>query len=239
MVYTAEHAVYRNLINNYGPPDSARYRNPFREYIGAQIRGDMFGYTAPGQPHVAARRAYQDARMSHVKNGIYGELLVAAMVAAAFDAPDVETIVAAGLSVIPQRSRMAEAVQVVADAVQRQGLDWYEGIAFINDRYAAYHWVHVLPNVANVIHALLQGQGDFEKTITIAAMSGKDTDCNAATVGSIMGVYNGAARLPDKWVAPLNDRIQAGVLYQSDSSISELAQRTLRLAVDFMNTSRS
>jgi ADP-ribosylglycohydrolase len=236
-VYTAEHAVYRNLVNKYGPPDSALYRNPFREYIGAQIRADMFGYTAPGQPRLAAERAYQDARLSHVKNGIYGEMLVAAMVAAAFDAPDVESIIAAGLSVIPPRSRMAEAVRLVVDAVQRQGLDWYEGIAFVNQRYAEYHWVHVLPNVAIVIHALLQGQGDFEKSITIAAMSGKDTDCNAATVGSITGVFNGAALLPGKWIAPLNNRIQSAVTHHSDSAISELAQRTLRLAVNFLTAS--
>ena len=237
-VYTAEHAVYRNLVNNYGPPHSALYHNPFREYIGAQIRGDMFGYTAPGQPHIAAQRAYEDARLSHVKNGIYGEMLVAAMVAAAFDAPDVESIVAAGLSVIPPNSRMAEAVRVVVDAVQRQGLDWYEGMAFVNQRYADYHWVHVLPNVAVVIHALLQGQGDFEKSITVAAMSGKDTDCSAATVGSIMGVFNGAAALPDKWIAPLNDRIQSAVTHHSDTAISELAQRTLTLAIDFLTASK-
>lgn len=236
-VYTAEHAVYRNLVNNYGPPDSALYRNPFREYIGAQIRGDLFGYTAPGQPQTAARRAYQDARLSHVRNGLYGEMLVAALVAAAFDAPDVETIVETGLAVIPARSRMAEAVRVVSDAVQRQKLDWYEGIAFVNERYAAYHWVHVLPNIAIVIHALLQGAGDFEKSICIAAMSGKDTDCNAATVGSIMGVFNGAAALPSKWVVPLNDRIQSAVTHESDNAISDLARRTLRLAVDFLAAS--
>lgn len=236
-VYTAEHAVYRNLINNYGPPACALYRNPFREYIGAQIRGDMFGYTAPGQPRIAAERAYEDARLSHVKNGIYGEMLVAAMIAAAFDAADIETIITAGLSVIPPRSRMAEAVRTVVDAVQQQQLDWYEGIAFVNQRYAEYHWVHVLPNVAIVIHALLQGQGDFEKSITIAAMAGKDSDCNAATVGSIIGVFNGAARLPGKWITPLNDRIQSAVTHESDNSISELAQRTLKLAVNFMTAS--
>lgn len=236
-VYTAEHAVYRNLVNNYGPPDSALYRNPFREYIGAQIRADMFGYTAPGQPRIAAQRAYEDARLSHVKNGIYGEMLVAAMIAEAFDAPDVESIIEAGLAVIPPRSRMAEAVRTVINAVQVQGLDWYEGIAFVNERYAEYHWVHVLPNVAAVIHALLQGQGDFEKTITIAAMTGKDSDCNAATVGSIMGVYNGASQLPGKWIAPLNDRIQSAVTHHSDGTISELAGRTLKLAVEFLTAS--
>ncbi len=234
LVYTAEHTAYRNLVNHYGPPDSALFRNPFREYIGAQIRADMFGYTAPGQPQTAALRAYQDGRMSHTKNGIYGEMMVAAMIAAAFDAPDVETIIQTGLSVIPPQSRMAEAVRAVMQAVQVQHLDWYDGIVMVNQYCADYHWVHVLPNIMIVVHALLQSQGDFEKAITIAVMSGKDTDCNGATVGSILGVFNGATALPGKWIAPLNDRLESAVAHEGDNAISELARRTLKLTVDFM-----
>lgn len=233
--YTSEHIAYRNLVNNYGPPDSATYRNPFREYIGAQIRGDLFGYTAPGIPELAAQRAWRDARISHIKNGMYGEMMVAAMIAAAFCTTDIEAIIEAGLSVIPARSRMAEAVRETVE-FSRSHPRWQDGAAFIFERSADYDWIHVLPNMRVVIHALIQGAGDFEKSVTTAVMCGMDTDCNGATVGSILGVLNGASKIPARWVDPLNDRLMSIVAHHSENRISELARRAQKIAIQTLSS---
>ena len=83
------------------PPHSATHRNPYREWIGAQIRGDFFGYAMPGRPGRAAELAWRDACISHVRNGIYGEMWVAAMVAAAAVTDDPRAVVAEGLAQVP------------------------------------------------------------------------------------------------------------------------------------------
>ena len=57
-VHTAEHIVYKNLVNGRSATEAAHYQNPYREWIGAQIRTDVYGYVCPGQPRRAAELAY-------------------------------------------------------------------------------------------------------------------------------------------------------------------------------------
>ena len=82
-VYTAERAAYRNLVHGVAAAGHARVRNPYREWIGAQIRADISGYVCPGDPPGAAARLRRRVAVA-LANGIYGEKWAAALIAAAF-----------------------------------------------------------------------------------------------------------------------------------------------------------
>jgi ADP-ribosylglycohydrolase len=205
-LFTAERAAYRNLVNRLPLTAVATTRNPFREWIGAQIRADVYGYVCPGQPRRAAALAYQDASLSHTGNGIYGAMWVAAMIAAAFALDKPEAIVGAGLAEIPPRSRLAEALRDVLAWSKLDGA-WETTFERIAVRYGRFYrvdeddnWVHTIPNACLVALGLLHGRGDFSTSVGTAVMGGWDTDCNGATVGSVLGVMLGASRLPRHWL---------------------------------------
>ncbi len=231
-VCTAERIAYKNLVNRIEPPRSAAYRNVYREWIGAQIRADMFGYANPGNPEKAAEMAWRDASISHVKNGIYGEMWVAAMLAAAAVTDDIERIIQAGLAEIPSRSRLAEDVAAVL-GWKREGIGWEEAMERIHAKYDennVHHWCHANSNAMIVAMALLYGESDFQRSIGMAVTAAFDTDCNGATVGSILGTILGARALPGKWMAPLNDKIKSGVDGFGLVTLSELAERSCAIA---------
>ncbi|MEU8227365.1 ADP-ribosylglycohydrolase family protein [Kribbella sp. NPDC048915] len=229
-VFTAERAAYLNLVNGFTVPEVARRRNPYREWIGAQIRGDVFGYVHAGNPWAAAQLSYQDASLSHTGNGIYGEMWAAALVAAAFTASSPREMVERATGVVPPESRLAEALRAVL-TLEADGVAWKDALKVIQERYGHYSWVHTINNAAIVAAALLWSDGDYLTGVGRVVMSGWDTDSNGATVGSILGVLTGTKGLPEHLIAPLEDRTRSALFGFDNSRISDLADRTVQLAV--------
>ena len=225
---TAERVAYLNMANLVLPPHSATRSNPYREWIGAQIRADLFGYVNPGAPETAAEMAFRDASISHVKNGIYGEMYAAAMIAAAFATDDPGLIVEAGLVQIPAKSRLHEQVRALL-AGWRAGVSldaWLEAFFARYDEANPHHWCHTIPNALLVTAGLLYCNMEFVPAIALGVTSGFDTDCNAATIGSIIGAAKGAKALPEAWIAPLRDKVRTCVAGSGEMSITPLAKRT-------------
>ncbi len=229
--YTAERVAYRNLTGLVPPPNSAAFRNPYREWIGAQIRADFWGYVALGKPELAAELAWRDASISHVKNGIYGEMWAAAMLAGAPFVKDAREVITVGLSEIPAESRLAEAIHEVL-AWRAEGIDFEEAIRRVHakwDETWGHHWCHTISNAQIVALGLLWGEDDFEKSICRAVQACFDTDCNGATVGSIYGMLHGAKALPEKWIGPLHDGLETGIAGYHFVKISDMAKKTAEL----------
>jgi hypothetical protein len=228
---TAERVAYRNLAVQIQPPASASYRNPYREWIGARIRADAFGYVCAGDAERAAEFAWRDASISHVKNGIYGEMLVAAMVAWAAFCDDVRELLEAGLGEIPGTSRLHADVREVM-RWHAAGLGYDEAVARIHERWderLPHHWCHTNSNTMICAAALLWGEGDFGKSICRAVQPGFDTDCNGATVGSILGMMLGAAGIPSSWTGRLNNTLKTNVVGHETVDIEEMARETFAL----------
>jgi len=230
-VYTAERAAYTNLIHAVPVAQVATTRNPYREWIGALIRGDAFGWANPGRPRDAMELAYRDATLSHTANGIYGELWAAALLSCAFSATTIREAFDASLDHVPPRSRLSEALHDVRDW-HDEGLSWDTAIDRIRAKYGHYDWVHTVNNAAIIAAGLLWGEDDFAATVGLTVMGGWDTDSNGATAGAVAGVVLGAAALPGHLIEPLHDSTRSALFGFDNSRISDLAERTIRLAED-------
>lgn len=230
-VSTSERVAYRNIGNLIDAPKCGWWKNPYREWIGAQIRGDIFGYVSPGNPEEAARMAWTDGRISHVKNGIYGEMFIAAMLAAAYCVTEPLDLINDGLGQIPSTSRLYKKGKEVLKMYQ-DGKKVDETIEWLHQNYSEddeHQWCHTITNALVVAISLLYSEGDFEKALHIAIECGFDTDCNGATVGSIMGMLLGEEKIPENWKAGLTGVLRTGVAGFHQITINELVERTYKL----------
>jgi len=230
-VCTAERVAYRNALNRITPPRTATVRNPYREWIGAQIRADFYGYVALGDPARAAELAWRDASISHTRNGIYGAMWVAAMLAVAAGETDVRAVIEAGLLQIPGASRLTEGVRDVL-GWHAEGVPYAAAVDAIHRRWdetVPHAWCHTVANAQVVAVGLLYGEGDFGRAVSRAVGACFDTDCNGATVGSVMGMILGREALPHRWTDVLHDTLHTSLPEHPVRAISELAEETYRL----------
>lgn len=226
-----------NLINPKGKmlagrPATAeftrRHNNPYREWIGAQIRADGWAYCCAGNPELAAEFAWRDAHWTHTANGIYGEMFMAAVIAAAFVENDPKKLVAIGLSEIPRNCKLAQAINEALKWIPACP-DFEDFMERLEQRYADMSPVHTVNNALIVIMSLFYGKMNPDRTACVAVMGALDTDCNGATAGSIAGAAVGRKNFGGKLAAPLNDIIKPMVFGFQEATMTELAERTLNV----------
>jgi len=233
-LYSCTRQAYYHLVNrDFERPIEeqidgfATTLNPMREGINGTIRADFHAYVTPGDPRAAAANAWKEATINCVKNGIYGMCFTAAAISAALsDGPGLETILAGGLSVVPRRSRLYEAIAQVR-TWHAEGAGWESVNDRIYEKWGHHNCAGVMINLPIVVLALLEGKMDFTRTISVATMAGMDTDCNAATAGSIVGAALGYEQLDGRWFEPFQDTVESSVAMFGNGTISELIERTV------------
>ncbi len=212
---STEHTAYLRLKEGISAPRSgsmALNGQVVAEQIGAQIFIDGWAMVAPGDPELAAVLARRAASVAHDGVAIHGAQVLAAMQAQAFIESDIHKLIDTGLTVIPADSLIRIMIDRIREWHARNGDDWRATRAqiaahFGYDKYGGN--CHMVPNHALIIHSLLHGDDDFQKTLMIVNTSGWDTDCNSGNVGCLLGIKNGLAGLesgPD-FRGPIADRL--------------------------------
>lgn len=231
--YTAERAAYKTLLARgaewfpEGRPlgfDIAECSdNPYNDWIGAQIRADVYGWVCPGDPERAAHLVTRDAQLSHRGEGVYGAVFVAVLGALlAADMP-LQSAVDEALDYLPAECACADAVFRALSVIGEE-----RGCDYLREHYADMGPVHTVNNLALVVWALVRHQNDFGAAIGDVVAAGLDTDCNGATVGALWALQG--KPLPGNWVAPWQDRVGISLAGLSEFSVQELTTRTVRVA---------
>ncbi|WP_433616387.1 ADP-ribosylglycohydrolase family protein [Dactylosporangium sp. CA-139114] len=209
---STEHTAYLRMRAGIRPPESgsiARNGQVVAEQVGAQIFVEGFALTCPGDPAGAADLAERAARVSHDGEAIHAARVVAALVAGAFTATDMDALLDTAIALAPPDCLIARVHRDVRGWA-RDG-DWKATRARIDEEYGYHRYggnCHVVPNHAIVVAALAHSGGDFDRAMTVVCTSGWDTDSNAGNVGAICGVFGGLAGLSRQdWRGPVADRM--------------------------------
>lgn len=244
-----------NMRQGLQPPITGMIRNPHKHSCGAFIRAEIWACIAPGLPGVAARYAYEDAILDHGDGeGTFGEVFIAALESAAFVISDLRALIDIGLSYIPRECGVAKAIKTAVDCFD-SGKGWKETrdeilrhhrgklrVVSEEDRKKGFHegtlGYDVPSNIAILILGLLEGADDFGKVMCTTVNCGEDTDCTAATAGSIWGMMRGASAIPQKWIDPIGRELKTVSINLGDlgcgrrlpQDVDEFTERTDRIA---------
>ena len=221
-----------NLKKGLVPPISGCFNNWFKDSMRSPIRSEIWALISPGSPQTAVAYAYQDAIIDHTDEGVYGEVFLAAIESAAFVMSDAHKLLELGLSVISPECRVSKAVR---DVIQwhHDRVSGEETRRRLLEKHGVDNFSDTPQNIGIITLGLLYGDGDFEKGLLAAVNCGLDADCNAGTVGSILGITGGRDGIPVKWQAPIKGKITPGhgiVGFEPPTDIEALAQQSLGLA---------
>ncbi|WP_066504779.1 ADP-ribosylglycohydrolase family protein [Abyssisolibacter fermentans] len=223
--WSAEDIAMKNLMLGVYPPESGYINNPYREWIGAQMRGCVCGMVCPGNPYKAAKLAWLDGQISHHNNGIIGEVFNAVMTAITFVENDIKEIVKIAINMLPKDSQYYSVVNYALKQCQNND-EWEDVLRLCEKEFETYNLVHAFPNAAIEVVALWFGNGDFDKTMHIAGMAGLDVDCNTAQIGNIVAILSD--KLNEEWTKPIGNVLNTYVRGISQITLDELVKMTIQ-----------
>jgi hypothetical protein len=225
-----------NLARGIRPPDTGHPRyNRLWFTIGPQFSADVYGALAPGLVNVAGRMAREYGHLNGYAEGADGAVFMAAMVSLAFAEVDTKEIVRKAARMIHPDSPYRECLDLVVRLAE-QNRSFEEIANAVEDRWHIEYPAtnNAVPNGGIVAACVWYGEGDFLKTVNLAAKAADftDADCNAANAAAVVGAMRGMRSVPGILAEQLGDRIKGDrmgpvmLTPPVDERISELAKRT-------------
>jgi len=200
----------------------------YNDWIGAQIRIDMYGWALPGKPKLAAELARRDATLSHRACAVEASAYIAGLCALIPVSDSREEAVQSALELIDKDSKAYEAVMLGIKNTNKSGLN-------LHKYYGDMSPVHSLNNLAVVVWAFLSFQGSFDEAIGETICCGWDTDCTGATVGGLIGLDKGS--IPKLWTDPWQGRVMTSIAGVGELNLDDLVDRTCNLVDKFSSSS--
>jgi ADP-ribosylglycohydrolase len=228
-----EYGIFRrNWRLGIRPPTSGKFGNQFWDTgMGCPIRAEIWGYSFPGAPDLAAQYAELDGSLDHTEQSIAAEKMFAAMTSLAFFIPDVQRLTSLCLHYLPIGTPV-EILTREAFRCHEQGVP----LRAARDRLIALagnpEACDAQTNVPFTFLSLLYGGNDLEATMEAALHCGYDTDCTMATAGALLGQILGASRIPTAMRDKIGDELVMGIQYKRpEMTLSALARDTARIGV--------
>ena len=235
--FTAERDSYLKLIEKsnmayqFGGPRSFDFEEindgEYNDWIGAQIRIDMYGWVLPGKPKLAAELARRDASLSHRDCAVEASAYIAALCALIPVSSTREAAVLSALELIDSESDAYKAVEI---GIQNKN----QPATNLHEYYGDMSPVHSLNNFAVVVWAFLSFQDSFDEAIGETICCGWDTDCTGATVGGLLGLAQGS--IPSSWTDPWQGRVLTAIAGVGELDLEQLVQRTCTLVDKFSSS---
>ncbi len=210
MLWHANQAGRYNLLQGMKPPASGHWlNNPHADDIDYQIESDFAGLMSPAMPQVAASISDKIGHIMNYGDGWYGGVYISTMYSLAFTHTNVRSVVTEALKAIPVQSTFYQCISDVIRWHARYPNDWKQTWFEVQKKwssetgcpdgvFAAFN-IDAKINAAYVVMGLLYGNGDFSKTMEIAARAGQDADCNPSSAAGVLGALIGYDKIPARW----------------------------------------
>jgi len=233
-----------NLAKGLKAPDSGHPRyNKLWFTIGPQFSADVYGAISPAMPDLAGRLARDFGHVNGYAEGTDGAVFMAAMVSLAFAESSTHQIVRKAASLLDPRSPYRKCLDLVISLAEA-GASFEEIIEAIESEWHIEYPAtnNAVANGGIVAACVWFGDGDFLKTINLAARAADftDADCNAANAAAVVGALRGMKSIPSYMVEQLGDRIKGEKIRPVtltpavDESITALARRTAAIGEKFL-----